>query len=532
MSHDGNASRPGGVPKEPPQVHSRHFDEWLEVFPCQFQDAADDPAELADLVMSLESVLAHRHLGAWKTWAERLRTRLGYTPERFALLLDLETPEDVRRAIRATQLKPHLRMGDEKLYPTSGWLGRYLQLAQGSEVPLGWHFWSGVCAMAACLKRNFSVDRGSYWVFPNHYVMLLGDSGMRKGGAFGPAIKVVNHANRLLREQGEAVAADLTVPTHVGRGSVQELIETIKIRTETHLDVETGKIYDPCRATSCAFVANEEAVNLLGASSGMAAAWVEVLTALYTCPDHWDYRTRGHGIEELRQCALTCLFASAATWLRDACHEAVLEGGFVGRFVFVHRIDSNRDYAWPDPVDPIESRLLARYLVELARKPNQEMRLTDGAKEWFKDWYLLEHRPSQPPAVEMTSYWERRHDHVWKLAIVLALSDERGTIDWQDLELAQKLLALEEQRLPRVFGELTQVDQSKLGDYVFKVIANKGGRITRTELSRKVLKRVGTTKELNDIMESLDEQRLVRKLFDMERRMTVYQIVHDPYTED
>lgn len=75
------------------------------------------------------------------------------------------------------------------------WLESYLVYTEKQESPEKLHFWIGLSALSAALKRQVWMNRGYYKLYPNTYVLLVAESAMlRKSTAMDIGIKLVRDA--------------------------------------------------------------------------------------------------------------------------------------------------------------------------------------------------------------------------------------------------------------------------------------------------------------------------------------------------
>src|SRR2546421_4508695 len=59
----------------------------------------------------------------------------------------------------------------------------YCYYNSGNECPPSYHIWSCLAAYSTILSRRVWIDRGYFQVFPNLYVVLVGDAGSGKNTA-------------------------------------------------------------------------------------------------------------------------------------------------------------------------------------------------------------------------------------------------------------------------------------------------------------------------------------------------------------
>jgi hypothetical protein len=194
----------------------------------------------------------------------RLEERLGIPKERILAIARLPDPRDIRRALKAQPQLPRLRLDKEKVYPRGGWIGAYLDFTLLSEQPLGWHFWVGLAVLGAACRRNLYMDLGFGDVlYPNTYVLLVGDSGLGKN-------QVINRGTRVLRR---ACQSDDVVTGCLSRGEDRR-VEIINETTAEGLvmALQPGPVEIPGtgvmieRRESCGMLVNPEAATLVGKS--------------------------------------------------------------------------------------------------------------------------------------------------------------------------------------------------------------------------------------------------------------------------
>src|ERR1700749_2585021 len=71
---------------------------------------------------------------------------------------------------------------------------QYLQYVGETEAPIFYHRWAALSMIGAYLGRQYSFSLGHFELYPNQYVMLIGDPGTRKSTAIKIAKKVLTGA--------------------------------------------------------------------------------------------------------------------------------------------------------------------------------------------------------------------------------------------------------------------------------------------------------------------------------------------------
>ncbi len=125
-------------------------------------------------------------------------------------MASLPKDEDVQRALL---WNPELRKGfkndpGEEIYPTTGWIGDYLEYAKYNHVPTAMHFWVAISVLGCACKRNFYIDRGTFRIYPSHqYILLTGKKAVGKSAALEVGADMIARVNRQLDEEMGSVHA-------------------------------------------------------------------------------------------------------------------------------------------------------------------------------------------------------------------------------------------------------------------------------------------------------------------------------------
>ncbi len=489
---------------------SHNFTDWcLAIRAVAENREAVDALEERDRAEMLLQLIQHKDrygsLPQWGRAHDDVAAVLNFTAERMRGVMSLHSIGEIRRALRVTPRAPYPRYADELLYPTTGWFGDYLEVHAGMEVPLAWHFWAAVAAVGATCQRNFVFDCGSFWLWPNHYVMIVGPSGEKKSSAISQAENLLDAVNYELKRWSDEQSPprNVAVYVHKGRGSPEGFSDEIAVSEELALHKKTGEVYAKGREQSTGIVLNDEVVSILGKEQPGAPRWIELLTTLYTS-NSWDETLRGRKKKYYRDIAVSALFGSTMEWLRSSCTPESFGGGWMARVVYVERQTSNRLFSTPDIVDPVKLRELAREIAELGLPQNTELSFSRPAAMYHHDWYQTNHAKRHQSWV-MNGWFNRKDAHLRKLCMVLALTDRPRTtlIETRHLELALKLLAVEEERLPRAFMEVVSKEPAIALQRMVEVL-KKQPELTmqRTELFRRCHRFIGDKRAMDMLIDT------------------------------
>lgn len=423
--------------------------------------------------------------------------------DRMLRIAQLERPEELRRALkvnRATKSIQRLNKEDG-VYPTDGWLGLYLLYTQGSPCPTAWHFWCGVAALGAACRRNFWIDWNQYNIWPNHYIVILGPSGTWKSVAIRNAmVDLIDRLNGVLERDHPSWPQDKYIQTFPEKATPEFILQSLQSKQvfESKGPGHVGMRY----TDSCGIVAPDEFVTLFGKTAYHSDLTAQITTALWECPYKWSAATISRGTEVLRNVSFSIVGGSTLEWIRKSATEDMFQGGFMGRCIFINRPREVVDIPRPDPFDPVTANYLAEQLAPLTLSEPREMRYSLSWDRAFADW-----NSDNTTLIDrgdiLASWYARKNSHLKKLSAILALSEGQFEMRPRHLEQAIEIFAVEEKYLPGMIGELMSHEIASLGDYVLGVLRNKGGVARHSDLYESTMRRVGSTRDFRDVIDSL-----------------------------
>jgi hypothetical protein len=422
---------------------------------------------------------------------------------------------DVRRAIRSREPKWD-RHGHETLYPSDGWIGAYLLYAQDSEAPLAWHFWCAVATLGMVARRNFYWDRGRYILYLNHYLLIVGPTGLKKSTTMNQAMALLKLADQKVQD----IRNDKPPPFYFSPDRV----------TPEALDAELSawtKANPDAKDTICGLV-NDEVATLLGKNVWGSDKLIHFLTAIYGGAASYRDASIGRGKREMKNIQVTALFGSTADWIRDSVTDEMLGGGFLGRCVIVPREDPHGIFPEPPPSDPVVMHTLAEALIPwISLSGLVECRRTKEATSWYEEWYLS-NKAGKPSDPRLEGWWNRKDDHLHKLAAILRIAEliASGEGAYEELiesrvllvglrtfHQAISILDVEENHLPKLLAQIGANIVARANERVLLIIEQEYRR-TKTPVSHsRVLQKsvhfIGGAWEFRRAIETLREQNLV-----------------------
>ena len=474
-----------------------HEPEWWENVDNQFQVVLAATQHFGKLLspIMLEPLI--------RQFSEKSKTHI----QRTRAIFRLHRVEDMRRALKWPGVLPLDRSepGSE-LYPSQGWIAHYLLYAQGSEIPTAWHFWFAVALLGAAMRRNVWIDMGTWTVYPYWYMMVIEETASAKSTAFSIAKDMMGRHYTQLRNEGRV---DCTVRIAAQSATLAAFLDDVKSELIAN-PLNNGELI---QRESCIVLPVDEIVTLLGKTKHNPDEWIWFLTDLFGYTgDEWVDRKVSAGLRTLYRPAISFWAGSTLEWVQKSVTEDMFAGGFLGRFVFIRRKGDGKSVPRAAVLDPVWAEDLASYLVKLSKMDPTEFTMTPAALDWHDDWYHKNKELSRRfEGEKFQAYWRRKQSHLLRLAMCLCVAEGRFQADIPDLELAQKLLALEEAAMEGLFASMGAHPEKALCDFLLKVINKEGKPIAYAELLRMVRYKTGSavrTKELLHTLISTDEIRI------------------------
>lgn len=375
------------------------------------------------------------------------------------------------------------------------WLTEILLQHEEFESPINFVWWSGVTAISAVVKDNIWVDRHLFKQYPNIFVILYADSGLKKGPPINMARTLVEKVNKLSKPPVTKIIS--------GRSSIQGILSVLS----QHQTVPGGHI----NLNSTGFICASE----LSSSLVKDEAAFDILTDLY---DRSWYEEKYENILKQEQISLTKPTISLLGGINEAHAEALfarkdVQGGYVGRCFIIHESKRSRvNSLIYKPKNPPKLDELAQYLLKLSKLhgPFAPLEGTEAGKT-FDEWYNEFVSDIEGTGVkDSTGTLNRFSESVMKVAMLISLAKKPElTIDkdsvLQAIEKCEKIIAgvrktTSGQGKSRFAYQKTLVIQ--------ELLERPGNAITHEQLAKKFYLQA-TSPEWREIMQTLIEAGIV-----------------------
>jgi hypothetical protein len=379
-----------------------------------------------------------------------------------------------------------------------------LRPTKDDETPQSFYYWSGLISISAILKDNVWINRGDrYKLYPNIYVMLHADSGLKKGPAVNLAADLIGRVNniKLIR----------------GRSSIQGILKEMgtgetkpggKIEMKSHVAIISSEL-------SSSIVEDKVAAT--------------ILTDLYDRHynfGHWKSLLKMESFE-LKDPTIIMFTATNEAHNEDFFTKRDIQGGFYARTFIIHETKrQNINSLIIPPKEKLDKDVLVNYLKELGKlkgefKPLGSLEQTDycsiknvvrGQTVYFSpvgkmydDWYN-EFSIATEDLKDETGTVNRFGDAVLKVAMLISLSKR------PELELDKESLLEAISQCEKLIGNVRKTTMGKRGKSSFalqktlvieELMKRDNHMMSRTQLNKKWWMHA-TVDEWDLIMKSFD----------------------------
>ncbi len=353
------------------------------------------------------------------------------------------------------------------------------------ESPSIFHFWVASQMIATVLRRDVWINRGAYIVYPNQYVILVARSGScRKSVAMEIGLDLIDEIENIhiLHE----------------RMTVEGLMDKL----QRVLILPNGRVIPD----GSLLIHADELSNLFGKASYITDL-LSFLTAAYTSKAKLDFLTRSRSLTSVRNPCIGLLAGTTPDSMSEIFPSLTLVSGLIGRILLI--VGERGERVSKPKLDKSLRPGLIHDLVEIS-KLYGEMTITKEAEETFDIWY---NAFPESPSAELSTYYERKHDHVWKASIIMSISESDNMIITRDHFLsAIQAVELVESRMGEVLSYIGATSQSSIADFTYSFIKAKHPEpISHSVLLRQVYRRIQSLGEFKDIIETLvDSNRIVQ----------------------
>jgi hypothetical protein len=373
------------------------------------------------------------------------------------------------------------------------------------ESPVSFWYWSAIAAISAVLKDQVWLNRQIYNLYPNIYVMLHAESGLKKGPPISMSkqlVKLVNNT-RIIS----------------GRSSIQGILKEMG----TAFTQPGGKIV----SKSVAFICSSE----LSSSIVDDKVATKILTDLYDRQynvGEWKSLLKMESFE-LKNPTITMLTATNEAMSEDFFTRSAIQGGYFARTFIIYekesKVSNSLIYPLSHPPNYIASADYLKGIAKLSGEfhPIAQVEKSDeykykkikhGRDIYFNevgiiydDWYEDFKELVKITEKDNTGTLNRFGDSVLKVAMLLSLAYH------PELVLTSEAMTDAIVECEKLLGNVRKTTMGKQGisqsallktTIIMELLNRDNHQVTRIILMKKMWQHYENSQEFDEIMQSFD----------------------------
>lgn len=332
-------------------------------------------------------------------------------------------------------------------------------LNENSESPIQYHFGAILCGISILLGRKVSYSLGYHNLFPNIYVLVIGESGMtRKSSAMRPILQSIRNIN-----------PKLILSTNL---SHESLIPSFQSQPTRILFFDEMKMLFDL------------------ASKNFGGGIITTITSIHECPSEIrsefkkDYDKNGNlkSTSIAKFPYLTILGLTTEAWLNVS--NAEVSGGFLGRFLPIISIgESQKTIPFP-MADEVFFKDLMNKLIAISKLNGKFVFAEETRDLWIKKYTSLTEEVRTHKSDQFASFGSRLGDTLIKLCMLIAVSMPKPEykITPEIFNSASCLTDYFKNSYLKLLSELSTNQYSSDQNRFIKLMRKNHGRMSKTDL--------------------------------------------------
>lgn len=354
-----------------------------------------------------------------------------------------------------------------------------------SEAPAIYHRWCALSIMGALMGRQCWINFGTGHIYPNQFIMLMGEPGTRKGSAYGIAKKLLKMAG-YTRFAKDKTSKERFLVDMKQMESSKEAMLSVEDLEELAMD-----------APSETYIMAGEFTDFIGQGN---MEFVTFLTNIWDNLSHYEHpKLHGKSVF-VHQPTVNLLGCNTPEGFSLAFPPEALGNGFLSRVIMVHAETTGIRIPWPEPQDELMMADLSNRMIAVRKTMVGEIGLTKEAKHIagviYKDEIPVDDN-------RFKHYQQRRYIHMLKVAMLLAVFDLEQNIGVEHILRANTLLALTEKDMSKALGEFGASKYSTVAGKILSYLNTCHSPQSNTQLWKIVARDLNKMTELIDILSSL-----------------------------
>lgn len=372
------------------------------------------------------------------------------------------------------------------------------------QIPELYNKWCGVMAVSSILGKRLWIPRGHLKIFPNLYIMLMGEPGTGKGVACDLVQSVLTEAGY------EYFAADRSSKEKF----LQDLADGISFNKPDSMDdlLASASFGDQDSLLSsepreCLVVA-EEFSDFIGQNN---ADFIAFLTKIWSFSGTYRYRLKTGKSVGITEPYVNILGGSSSAAFALSFPPEIVAQGFLARLVLVAGEWSGLRVTFPTrpPDYDIRKSELAAYLAGIRSNCVGEITLSERA---MQDIDKLNQSFGGVDDPRFRDYNVRRLTQFLKVCIVSCASRGDTKLQISDIEWADDLLRQTEHLMPKALGSFGKSKNADVSNKILQHLYTANAPIPTMQLWRIVCDDLDELQDLTKILHKLSSAHRIQSV--------------------
>lgn len=364
----------------------------------------------------------------------------------------------------------------------------YLSYIGNSECPTFYHRWCCLSMIGAYLGRTYNLDHGHFKLYPNLYVMLIGQPGTRKSTAIKIAKSIIKGAgyDKISAEKSskEKFLLDLAGE------DVGGVIDLDTILDQNLWGESNGAINEM-------YIACDEFNDFIGTGN---IEFISMLGSLWDFNGVYKNRIKSGKSVSINDPTISILGGNTPVNFIRAFPPEILGQGFFSRLLLIQGEASGKKITFPEKPSVEATNKMIHALQRIKVTSVGSAKLGKKSKDMLDKIYQ-EYKGIDDSRFE--SYTQRRFSHLLKLCLIVSAMNYSSEITTDHIIEANTILTHTEHLMPSALGEFGKSRNSDITHKIMGLLNNAYNPLTVNDLWIHVHKDLEKMNELGDILRNL-----------------------------
>lgn len=383
----------------------------------------------------------------------------------------------------------------------------YELYASGVESPSHYHTWCALSVIGTFLSKKVWTDMGYFKVYPNMYVLLVGDPGIKKSTAMGIAKKLV------LDVGGRQIS-----PASITKEAMMQHLGAEKSPCKFSFEVESTQLdstgqgvqVSEVREVSHLSIFANELVNLLNAG-GNPVGMIDLLTDIWD-QDPYVNVTKNKGSDLIKGPFVHLLGCLTPETMEALLFQKFISGGFSRRCIYTYADRNER----PVPLPSITQAQGEAWL--RCKQRGAELLQWKGEYQWSDEfrnelwvpWYRENFQRCQSEEKAfLKRFLQSLPEYLLKIMMLVSASESDSRLLTPEAFYAAKaILAPVQETLPRIFEFAGRNELNPIAGALLRALQAKN-EVMKMKTIYSMFSRDASIAEIDAVVESLVKQEQV-----------------------